>query len=135
MATGLVIEDSDSVRCILVDILHEADVVAEEAQGPGRAIDLCKDGHFDVIFLDWDLPCHGALDFLKDIARLELAKRPPIILCAATHNPDELALAKAIGANFHLLKPYDPASVRAALHKSGVMNAVMDEVTVRTSAG
>ncbi len=127
MAQCLVIDDSDVIRLIMRKILESLDHTVIEATSADDSLKIMQDGKADVIFLDWDLPSLAALDFLKGVSELSFSRAPKIILCTAENDPQQLALAKAAGAEFHLLKPFDLGSVRDALGQAGFEAAISDE--------
>lgn len=116
MARCLVVDDSEVVRGIASDILHELGHEALEAEDCPRAVTACEAG-VDVVFLDWDLPAMGALDFLRAAASME--PRPVIVLCATENDERQFALARSAGAPYHLLKPFDPGTIAAAMRQAG----------------
>ncbi len=124
MATCLIVEDSEVIRTILRRVLEEMGHVVSEASGPAGALDFCRDHAPDVIFLDWDLPGLGALDILRSLGGVSSAPRPKIILCATENDPKQIALAKAAGAQHHILKPFDHNSVLAILRKAGIVGQI-----------
>jgi two-component system chemotaxis response regulator CheY len=115
MARCLVVDDSEVIRGIAADILtglgHDV-TEAEDCKGAVTA-----SSGVDVVFLDWDLPAMGALDFLRAAAGME--ERPVIILCAAENDPRQFALARAAGAPLHVLKPFDVGTLAAAMRQAG----------------
>ncbi len=113
MKTCLVVEDSDIVREITARIAVDLGLEALEAQNAASGLDIARDKKPDLVFLDWDLPSMGALDFLRGAATLD--RRPPIVLCATENDPQQFALAKAAGAAFHILKPYDRTVIAKVL--------------------
>lgn len=116
MARCLVVDDSEVMRGIASDILRDLGHDAAEAADSPHAVTACEGG-VDVVLLDWDLPAMGALDFLRAAASME--PRPVIVLCAAENDPRQFALARSAGAPYHLLKPFDAATIAAALRRSG----------------
>ena len=115
MATCLVIDDSESMREVASDLLAALGHDVAEATDAAEGLRAC-DG-VDVVFLDWDLPSLGALDFLRGAATLD--PRPAIILCATENDARQFGLARAAGAGVHVLKPYDGETLADALREAG----------------
>ena len=105
MKTCLIVEDSEIIREITARIVADLGLEPVEAANAAAALETAREKSPHVVFLDWDLPSMGALDFLRGAATL--GARPPIVLCATENDPQQFALAKAAGAAFHVLKPYD----------------------------
>jgi two-component system chemotaxis response regulator CheY len=123
MKTCLIIEDSPVIREIAVRILRELNLEATEAPNAHDGVELCRAEKPDAVFLDWDLPSMGALDFLRGVGELEAAQRPTIILCATENDPQQFTLAKAAGAAHHILKPFDRQSIEEKLVELGLVEA------------
>ena len=133
MAECLVIEDSEVIRLVARKTLESIGHHVAEASTSAEAMVLCRQVLPDVIFLDWDMPALGALDFLKGIHELRQDERPVIILCATENDAQQFALAKAAGAAFHVLKPYDRKSIETVLSDAGFMSK-MDQMVQAATA-
>jgi len=122
MKSCLIVEDSNVIREITLRILKAMSIEAKEAETPAVALEMCAAEKPDAVFLDWDLPSMGALDFLKGAAELPADMRPVIILCATENDPQQFTLAKAAGAQHYLLKPFDRQTVEAKLAEIGIID-------------
>lgn len=114
MADCLVIEDSVDVRRVMCRLLEALGRDVSEADGPAAAVDLCRGDAPKMVFLDWDLPDFGALEFLRALPDCG-GQRPKIVLCITHNDPRELALARAAGATHQLMKPYDTEMIREVI--------------------
>ncbi len=119
--TCLVVDDSDLIREIAERIITDLGLNAEGAADASAAIEYCRTETPAAVFLDWDLPSMGALDFLREAASLE-GERPAIILCATENDHQQFMLAKAAGAAHHILKPFDKGAVAAKLAEIGLID-------------
>jgi two-component system chemotaxis response regulator CheY len=122
MKSCLVVEDSAVVRQIGVRIVQSLGLTTRDTSSAAEAVELCRTQKPDVVLLDWDLPTMGALDFLRGIGSFDADQRPPIILCATEHDPQQFVLAKAAGAAHYILKPFDKETVAAKLAEIGVLD-------------
>lgn len=122
MKTCLIVEDSALIREVAARIVKDLGLAAHEADSAEAALASMREARPDVVLLDWDLPTLAALDFLRGAAELEGA-RPPIVLAATEYDHQQFALAKAAGAAFHVLKPYDATVVGEAFAEAGVIAA------------
>lgn len=118
----LIVDDSDLIREIAVRIVNDLGLDAEGAEGAPEAIEYCRASKPAVVFLDWDLPSMGALDFLRGVAELEGVEKPAIVLCATENDHQQFTLARAAGAAHHILKPFDKAVVAAKLAEIGLID-------------
>ena len=119
--TCLVVDDSELIREIAIRIIIDLGLEADGVVNAPQAVEYCRDKKPAVVFLDWDLPSMGALDFLREAAVLEGA-RPVIILCATENGHQQFVLAKAAGAAHHILKPFDKGVLAAKLAEIGLID-------------
>jgi two-component system, cell cycle sensor histidine kinase and response regulator CckA len=70
-------------------------------------------GKVGAVILDMMMPKMDGATALKAIRELDVAV--PVILASGLANPDRIALAKALGANGFLQKPYSDVEVLEAL--------------------
>jgi two-component system chemotaxis response regulator CheY len=122
MKTCLIVDDSDVIREIALRILTDLGIEAKECETAAEAVERCRNAKPDVVLLDWDLPSLGALDFLRGVAELAVEQRPAIVLCATENDPQQFTLAKAAGAQHHILKPFDRLSIELKLAEIGVID-------------
>lgn len=119
--TCLVVDDSEVIREIAVRIITDLGLEAAQAENAALAVAHCRSHKPDAVFLDWDLPSMGALDFLRGLAELPAEERPAIILSATENDPQQFTLAKAAGAAHHVLKPFDKFAIAAKLREAGLI--------------
>jgi CheY-like chemotaxis protein len=112
----LVVDDSHTMRSIVKKILAATRFPLEvvEAEEGMTALALLSGGHFDLIFLDYNMPGLNGLDMLGQIKR----EHPRLEVVMITSNQDEAmaARARAAGAVAYLKKPFFPADIDAVLH-------------------
>ncbi|MCI5047160.1 MAG: response regulator [Aquisalinus sp.] len=126
MATCLIVDDSEVIRLITRRILENLGHSASEAESAQEAVDACATTMPEVVFLDWDLPSLGALDFLKGLSEIKNVNRPAVVLCATENDGQQFALARAAGARYHILKPYELSTIRAVLEQAGMGDTEAD---------
>lgn len=119
--TCLIVDDSEIIREIADRIIADLGLGTAQARNAAAAVGYCRDHKPAGVLLDWDLPSMGALDFLKGASELPEEDRPAIILCATENDPQQFTLARAAGAAFHVLKPFDKNSLKRALIEAGLV--------------
>ena len=118
MAVCLIVEDSESMREVASEILSGLGHDVREAADAAAGLATCEGTRtIDAVLLDWDLPGLGALDFMRGAAALD--PRPTSILCATENDARQFGLARAVGAGFHVLKPYDRESIAEVMADAG----------------
>lgn len=98
MITVLIADDHDIVREGLKQIVSETSdiVVGGEARSGGEAIDQVRNGGWDVVVLDLNLPDRPGLDVLAQIR--SLAPQLPVLILSMQQQPSYAARALRSGA-------------------------------------
>lgn len=125
--TCVIVDDSEIIREITTRIMEEIGIDAIEAATAPAALQICKERKPDAVLLDWDLPSFGALDVLRGVAEMPEDERPEIILAATENSHQQFTLAKAAGAKYHVLKPFDRFSLEGAFIDAGVLPGQDDQ--------
>ena len=118
--TVLVVDDRDSVRGVLRDILEDAGARVVEAGGVKQAQGALEQTVPDAVLTDLELTPHwrGGVTVLEQVKRRAAAC--PVVLLTAWS--DELELLRTLGFDAVLLKPAPPAdligAVAAAIQRS-----------------
>jgi len=99
----LIIDDHAGLRKEIRTMLEEHGHDIQEAASAYQAMPLVRDNLFDFILLDYRMPLHDGLWFLRNV---ELPRETRVLLMTA-HNHNELvtAMFKA-GAKGYLIKPF-----------------------------
>ncbi|UII32608.1 PglZ domain-containing protein [Fulvivirga ulvae] len=79
------------------------------------ALELCEEKHFDVVFLDENMPGMSGLETLTQIKSL----RPNLPVVMITKSEEELIMEEAIGAKIadYLIKPLNPSQILLSVKK------------------
>lgn len=106
----LIVEDNDLNREIEVTILEDAGFLVEEAVDGQKAVEkvkAAKDGYYDGILMDIQMPVMDGYEATREIRKLTnpmLARTPIIAVSANAFDEDKIASEKA-GMNAHIEKP------------------------------
>ena len=106
----LIVEDNDLNREIEVAILEDAGFLVEEAVDGQKAVEkvkAAKDGYYDGILMDIQMPVMDGYEATREIRKLTnpmLARTPIIAVSANAFDEDKIASEKA-GMNAHIEKP------------------------------
>ena len=101
----LVVDDEAPARSELLHLLgaHEG-VAADEAPGAAEALARVRDGSYDAVFLDIEMP---GLTGLDAAALVRAGSTPPAVVFVTAH-AEYAVEAFAVEAFDYLLKPVDP---------------------------
>ena len=112
----LVVDDSSTMRSIVRKILTATRFPLEvaEAEEGGAALVRLRNGNFDIIFLDYNMPGLNGLDTLAEIKRDH--PRLEVVMITSTQDEAVATRVRAAGAAAFLKKPFFPADIDAVLH-------------------
>ena len=112
----LVVDDSSTMRSIVRKILTATRFPLEvaEAEEGNAALARLRDGNFDIIFLDYNMPGLNGLDTLAEIRRDH--PRLEVVMITSTQDEAMASRVRAAGAAAFLKKPFFPADIDAVLH-------------------
>ncbi len=117
----LVVEDERELRALIVAYIRSEGYIPTEAGNGEEALVRWREGHPDLIVLDWMLPGRSGLDVAREI-RVARASTPIIMLTARSEEAD-VVLGLELGADDYLIKPVSlrqlVARIRAVLRRAG----------------
>ena len=111
MKRVLAVDDSRTLRDMLVDCLSSAGHEVYTACDGAEALKALRDHNPDIVITDLNMPVMDGLDFIE-AARMEMAGRDVPLLLLTTETATELkARARKIGATGWLTKPFNAEQV------------------------
>ena len=116
----LLVEDIAINRLIVCELLQETNVTIDEAEDGEEAVSLfaqSPQGHYDLIFMDIQMPRLNGYDAAKRIRAASHgdARNIPIIAMTANAYREDIDRAMAAGMDGHLSKPIDIDMVKRLL--------------------
>ena len=114
-ATRVLLADDHPVNRKVVEmILAQANVELTSVENGAEAVLACRDGDFDIVLMDMQMPVMDGLTATREIRLNEAAMglaRTPIVMLTANALAEHIASAEAAGADLHLAKPFDAAEL------------------------
>ncbi|BBO78338.1 response regulator [Desulfosarcina widdelii] len=108
MARILVIDDDDTVRLSVRLALEDADHLVEDAGDGEKGVALFRENPADLVVTDIFMPEKEGLETIDEIKRLRPETKIVAISGGGRMDPDDyLTIAKSVGADRSLLKPFD----------------------------
>ncbi len=124
----LVVDDSNTMRLLLVKMLHEMGYTEINAVASSEeAIPLIWNEQFDVILLDWNLPKMSGLDLVKYLKTIPNAQKIQIIMITTVHDRSAILKALKEGVQGYILKPIAKDVLSAKLHEIKEKKAAVTE--------
>ena len=102
----LVADDERNIRKNLAMVLEAAGYLVDEAKDGDEALDLCKNNHPDIAFVDLHMPKMAGLDVLAHIRAL--SPKTAVVIITAYGSAANAVQAMKLGAVEFLEKPFDP---------------------------
>ncbi|KAB0598005.1 MAG: chemotaxis protein CheY [Cupriavidus sp.] len=114
----LVVDDFPTMRRIIRNLLKELGFTnVEEAEDGAAGLEKVKDGSFQFVVSDWNMPNMDGLTMLQSIRAIpELAKTPVLMVTAEAKKENIIAAAQA-GANGYVVKPFTAATLDEKITK------------------
>ncbi|EHP38962.1 MULTISPECIES: chemotaxis response regulator CheY [Cupriavidus] len=114
----LVVDDFPTMRRIIRNLLKELGFAnVEEAEDGAAGLEKVKDGSFQFVISDWNMPNMDGLSMLQAIrAEGALAKLPVLMVTAEAKKENIIAAAQA-GANGYVVKPFTAATLDEKITK------------------
>jgi two-component system, chemotaxis family, chemotaxis protein CheY len=111
----LIVDDSSVMRKIVERSLRQAgldlgDVV--EAGNGIEALAAVREGTFDLILSDINMPAMDGLEFLRQLSTVEAAKGTPVVMVTTEGSESRVVEALSIGAKGYIRKPFTPDQIK-----------------------
>ena len=109
----LVVDDSSLVRLYYRDVLEKSGFDVDQAMNGLEAMERVLAQPFDLLIVDVNMPKMDGFSFLRGLRRSksEAAALPALIISTEAGREDAEE-ARAVGANFYLVKPVSEADLR-----------------------
>jgi DNA-binding NtrC family response regulator len=106
----LVVDDERNIRNNLTSVLESAGYKVD-ASGDGEdALAKCKNQHYDIAFVDIQMPKMGGLELLRHLHTLR--PRMAVVILTAYGSTARAVEAMKLGAVDFLEKPFDPKNIQ-----------------------
>ena len=105
--TGLVVDDSRTVRRFVVGLLRNLGFEVAQAPSGLHAIHQCQIATPDLVLLDWNMPVMDGITCLKTLRSMRLDRRPAIVMCTTESQIGKIQQALEAGADEYIMKPFD----------------------------
>ena len=111
MARILVVDDSPDVRLALATILEDAGHDIVEAEDGDQVFDLAVAETPDLVLLDVMMPRVNGFDALATLKADTRTSPIPVIMVTAKGRPEDMAMARSLGAVEYITKPWADGDV------------------------
>ena len=117
MTKILAVDDSASMRQMVVFTLDSAGYDVVEAVDGQQAVDIAKNESFDLVLSDINMPVMNGIELVKQLRQLEAYKYTPILMLTTETSSDRKMAGKGAGATGWVVKPFNPDKLLATIKK------------------
>ena len=111
MARILIVDDSTDVRLALATILEDAGHEIVEAEDGDQVFDPAIEQKPDLVLLDVAMPRVNGFDALATLKADTRTSPIPAIMVTAKGRPEDMAMARSLGAVEYITKPWADGDV------------------------
>ena len=110
----LIVEDSATMRSLLVSTLEELDmpVKVSEACSGFEALRCLPRDDYDLVITDINMPDINGLELVSFIKNNEKYTSIPLVIVSSESSEQDREKGLSLGADAYLVKPFDPEDLR-----------------------
>ncbi|MDG4867317.1 chemotaxis response regulator CheY [Guyparkeria sp. 1SP6A2] len=114
----LVVDDFSTMRRIIKNLLKELGFTnIEEADDGQTALPLLRQGNFDFLITDWNMPGMTGIDLLRAVRADENLAKLPVLMVTAEAKREQIIFAAQEGVNGYIVKPFNGATLKGKIEK------------------
>jgi len=114
----LVVDDFPTMRRIIKNLLKDLGFEnVDEAEDGAMGLEKLRNGSFDFVVSDWNMPNMDGLQMLTHIRADDALKHLPVLMVTAEAKKENIIAAAQAGANGYVVKPFTAATLEEKLNK------------------
>ncbi len=114
----LIVDDFSTMRRIIKNLLRDLGFTNTfEADDGHTALPMLKDGDFEFVVTDWNMPIMQGIDLLKEIRKDPKLKHLPVLMVTAEAKREQIIEAAQAGVNGYIVKPFTAGTLKEKLDK------------------
>ncbi|MHA6963373.1 chemotaxis response regulator CheY [Zobellella endophytica] len=114
----LIVDDFSTMRRIIKNLLRDLGFNnTHEADDGTTALPMLKNGDFDFVVTDWNMPGMQGIDLLRAIRADDKLKHLPVLMVTAEAKREQIITAAQAGVNGYVVKPFTAATLKEKLEK------------------
>jgi two-component system chemotaxis response regulator CheY len=123
----LVVDDFSTMRRIVRGLLKEIGYLnVEEAEDGSVALGMLKNGKFDFVVSDINMPVMNGFELLTAVKADDALKHLPVLMVTAEARKEDIVRAAKEGAAGYVVKPFTKATLEEKVQK------IMQKLTATT---
>lgn len=114
----LIVDDFSTMRRIVKNLLRDLGFTnTAEADDGNTALPMLKNGDFDFLVTDWNMPGMTGIELLKEVRADDQLKSMPVLMVTAEAKRDQIVAAAQAGVNGYVVKPFTAAVLKEKIEK------------------
>jgi len=114
----LVVDDFSTMRRIVRNLLKELGFTnVEEAEDGAVALTKLREGNFEFVVSDWNMPNMDGLTLLQNVRADARLKTLPFLMITPEAKKENITAAVQAGASNYIVKPFTAATLQEKLDK------------------
>ncbi len=114
----LVVDDFSTMRRIVRNLLKELGFTnVEEAEDGAVALTKLREGNFEFVVSDWNMPNMDGLTLLQNVRADARLKTLPFLMITPEAKKENITAAVQAGASSYIVKPFTAATLQEKLDK------------------
>lgn len=114
----LIVDDFSTMRRIIKNLLRELGFTnTSEADDGLTALPKLKEGDYDLLVTDWNMPGMQGIDLLRAVRADERLKTLPVLMVTAEQKKEQIIEAAKAGVNGYVVKPFTAQILKGKLEK------------------
>ena len=114
----LIVDDFSTMRRIIKNLLRDLGYNnTHEADDGNTALPMLKNGDYQFVVTDWNMPGMQGIDLLKAIRLDDKLKHLPVLMVTAEAKREQIIEAAQNGVNGYIIKPFTAQTLEEKLGK------------------
>jgi two-component system chemotaxis response regulator CheY len=114
----LVVDDFSTMRRIIKNLLRELGFAnVDEADDGSTALPMLRNGHYDFLITDWNMPDMTGIDLLRAVRADPALARLPVLMVTAEAKREQIIMAAQAGVNGYVVKPFTAGTLKEKIEK------------------
>ncbi len=114
----LVVDDFPTMRRIIRNLLKELGYSnVDEAEDGSVALKKLRNGNFDFVISDWNMPVMDGMELLRSIRADAALAKLPVLMVTAEAKKENIIEAAQSGASGYVVKPFSVSTLDEKINK------------------
>lgn len=114
----LIVDDFSTMRRIIKNLLRDLGFTnTQEADDGVTALPMLKNGDFDFLVTDWNMPGMTGIDLLKEVRADAKLVSLPVLMVTAEAKRDQIVEAAQAGVSGYVVKPFTAQVLKEKIDK------------------